>query len=68
LGLLEVGQEELSHYFPEMRDLLGTCKYHNCTHTHEPGCAVRQAVDEGRIAPERYMSYLSMLEDEDNRR
>ncbi len=68
LGLLDIEAEELSHYFPEMRDLLGACKYHNCTHTHEPGCAVQQAVDEGLIAPERFTSYLSMLENDDSHR
>ncbi len=67
LGLMEIGQEELSHYFPEMRALLGNCKYHNCTHTHEPGCAIIAQIN--RTIPEsRYLSYLSMLENEDNRR
>ena len=68
LGLLEVGDEELSHYFPEMRDLFGKCKYHNCTHTHEPGCVIPQAVTEGKVAVSRYESYLSILQGEDNRR
>jgi len=68
LGLLEVGDEELSHYFPEMRDLFGQCKYHNCSHTHEPGCAIPQAITEGKVAVSRYESYLSILQGEDNRR
>lgn len=68
LGLLEVYDEELSHYFPEMRELFGKCKYYNCTHTHEPGCAIIDAFSKGKIAPSRYESYLSMLQDEDNRR
>ena len=68
LGLMEVGDEELSHYFPEMRDLFGKCKYHNCSHTHEPGCAIPQAISEGKVALSRYESYLSILQDEDNRR
>ena len=67
LGLMEIGEEELSHYFPEMRALLGACKYHNCTHVHEPRCAIIDEIN--RTIPEsRYLSYLSMLENEDNRR
>ncbi len=68
LGLAEIEKSELSHYFPEMRDLLGTCKFNNCLHVDEPGCAVMSAFEEGKIYLERYKSYLSMLEDEDNRR
>jgi ribosome biogenesis GTPase len=68
LGLAEIGSEELSHYFPEMREKLGECKYHNCTHVHEPGCVIVAAVETGEIAESRYHSYLSMLEDDDNRR
>lgn len=68
LGLWDIGNEELSHYFPEMREYIGECKFHNCTHTHEPGCAFREAMEEGKIAPSRYESYLSILEDEDSHR
>jgi ribosome biogenesis GTPase len=68
LGLLEIAPEELFHYFPELRDLMGKCKFYNCTHTHEPGCAIEAAFSEGKISESRYRSYLSMLEDEDNRR
>ncbi|MEO1051676.1 MAG: ribosome small subunit-dependent GTPase A [Bacteroidota bacterium] len=68
LGLFEIEGNELSDYFPEMRALIGQCKFHNCTHTNEPGCAIIRAVEEGEIAGSRYYSYLSMLEDEDNRR
>jgi ribosome biogenesis GTPase len=67
LGLMEIGKEELSHYFPEMRALMGQCKYHNCTHVHEPKCAVIQAVNKS-VPESRYLSYLSMLENNDNRR
>ena len=67
-GLIDMEDEELSDYFPEMRALIGECKFHNCMHTQEPGCAIRQAVEQGSIAVTRYHSYLSMLEDEDNRR
>jgi len=68
LGLVDFSKEDLGHYFPEMRDLLGQCKFYNCTHLHEPGCVVRDAVEEGKIAATRYNSYLSMVENEDNRR
>ena len=67
LGLVDVPAAELAGYFPEMRALLNQCRYHNCQHTHEPGCAVREAVDQGRIALPRYDSYASMLAGEDNR-
>ncbi len=68
LGLMDIQDGELGHYFPEMRDLLGACRFHNCIHAQEPGCAVREAVDEETIDASRYHSYLSMLEDDDNRR
>jgi len=68
LGLWDIGDEELSHYFPEMREFIGECKFNNCTHIHEPGCAFREAMERGEIAPSRYENYLSMLEDDDNRR
>ena len=67
-GLVDFEPAELAGYFPEMRALLGQCRYHNCQHTHEPDCAVRLAVDEGRIALPRYDSYLSMLSGDDNRK
>jgi len=67
-GLIEMAKEELSHYFPEMLKVTNKCKYSPCTHTHEPGCAVKDGVDEGTISPERYLSYLGMLEDEDKYR
>jgi len=68
LGLIDIGDHELSDYFPEMRALLGECKFHNCSHTHEPECAIIDAVEEGRIAMSRFNSYLSMLENDDTRR
>ena len=67
LGLVDVRAGELAHFFPEMRALLNQCRYHNCRHVQEPGCAVLDAVEHGRIALPRYDSYLSMLADEDNR-
>ncbi len=68
LGLWDIGDEELCSYFPEMRKYMGACRFHNCTHIHEPGCAFRVAMEEGKIAPFRYENYLSMLKDDDNRR
>ena len=68
LGLMDVNDGELGHFFPEMRALLGECRFHNCIHTQEPGCAVRAEVEAGTIDEGRYYSYLSMLEDDDNRR
>ena len=68
LGLVDIDNEELAHYFPEFRDLLGQCKFHNCLHINEPKCAVKDAVEAGEISESRYMSYLSMFENDDNRR
>lgn len=63
-GLIDIKPEELYHYFPEiMRESAG-CKFYNCTHTHEPQCAVMHAVVEGRISESRYESYLKMLDDD----
>ncbi len=68
LGLAGIGPEEISHYFPEMRALLNTCRFHNCLHVEEPGCSVKDAVSEGEISITRYESYLSMISNQDNRR
>ncbi|MFC0181395.1 ribosome biogenesis GTPase [Pseudarcicella hirudinis] len=68
LGLIDIEREELSHFFPEMRDRLGECKFHNCLHLNEPKCAILEAVAEGEIAASRYSSYLSMMDGDDNRR
>ncbi|MCC5928105.1 MAG: ribosome small subunit-dependent GTPase A [Cyclobacteriaceae bacterium] len=68
LGLLDFYDEEICHFFPEMRDLFGQCRFYNCTHTHEPGCAVIQAVEEGKIAPSRYESYLGIITEEESHR
>lgn len=67
-GLIDIEEEELSHFFPELRDLMGKCKFSNCTHTHEPGCEIMEAFNKGTVAASRYESYLSMLEGDDNRR
>lgn len=68
LGLMDIYDEEISHFFPEMRDLFGKCKFHNCTHTHEPNCAVIESVENGKIAMSRFESYLSMMESIDSHR
>ena len=68
LGVMEIEKEELAHYFPEMRALLGQCKFNNCLHLHEPHCAVQEAVKDGEIASSRYLSYFSIFENDDNRR
>jgi ribosome biogenesis GTPase len=62
-GLIDVQREELYHFFPELFRYAAQCKYTMCTHTHEPDCAVKTAVDNGNISPERYESYLKMLDD-----
>ncbi|MBR5334938.1 MAG: ribosome small subunit-dependent GTPase A [Bacteroidaceae bacterium] len=64
-GTYSMESEEIAHYFVEFFELSAGCKYGNCTHTHEPGCAVLEALEEGRIAPSRYQSYLSMLDDKE---
>lgn len=68
LGLIEIEPFELSDYFPEMRVRRNECKFNNCLHTREPGCAIKKAIQAGEISESRYRSYLSMLEGEDNRR
>ena len=64
-GTFDMEREEVSHYFREIFKASAECRFGNCTHTHEPGCAVLQAVAEGSIAESRFNSYLSMLEDKD---
>ncbi len=68
LGLADMEKEEISHYFPEMRDLLNQCRFNNCQHINEPGCAVKGAVTDGNIAMSRYESYLSIMLGGDNRK
>ncbi len=63
-GLVDLDKEEISKYFPEMLEASRACRFTPCTHTHEPGCAVKEAVEEGRISAERYNSYLGMLEED----
>lgn len=63
-GLVDLEREEIYKYFPEMLRVSAGCRFTPCTHTHEPGCAVKDAVDRGLISPERYNSYLGMLEED----
>ncbi len=62
-GTFNMRREEVSHYFRELFSIGRECRFGNCTHTGEPGCAVKKALEEGRVARSRYASYLSMLED-----
>ena len=65
---IDIADAELWHYFPEMMRLAPQCRFYNCTHVHEPGCAVREAVERGEISWQRYESYLKMLDDDDKYR
>jgi ribosome biogenesis GTPase len=67
LGVIDIEQQELSHFFPEMRSRLNQCRFNNCRHINEPGCAVLEAVEEGNIEPSRYESYLSIYNGNDTR-
>ena len=67
-GLIDIDDKELWHYFPEMISRAGECKFFNCTHTHEPHCAVIDAVKREEIAFSRYESYLKILDEDDKYR
>ncbi len=62
-GIVDMKKEEISHFFPEIFAKAPECRFYNCTHTHEPGCAVVEAVERDEISESRYASYLSMLEE-----
>ncbi|MCB0760998.1 MAG: ribosome small subunit-dependent GTPase A [Flavobacteriales bacterium] len=64
-GIVTIPRDQLHHHFPEMFDLLPECKFHNCLHLAEPGCAVKAAVESGAVAESRYNSYLSMYEEDE---
>lgn len=66
-GMIDIGKEELYHFFPEIFNMSHACKYHNCTHSHEPDCAVAVAVEEGKISFMRYKNYLAILTDDDEK-
>ena len=61
-GLVDISKAELSHYFPEMRDRLNDCQFNNCLHMNEPGCAIKEAVVNGQIHEDRYISYCGILD------
>ena len=67
-GMIDMKNDDVSHYFPEIFKTSDLCKFNNCTHTHEPGCAVKEMVEKGKICLSRYESYLSILgEDEEEK-
>jgi ribosome biogenesis GTPase len=66
-GVIDMQKEEIFHFFPEMFKLLDKCKYHNCTHLHEPGCAVKEALEAGEIPATRYETYLSLMMDDNSK-
>lgn len=61
-GLVDVSKQEISHYFPEMRVRLNDCQFNNCLHVNEPGCAIKEAVANGEISEDRYVSYVNIME------
>lgn len=61
-GLVDISRQELSHYFPEMRSRISGCQFNNCLHINEPGCAVKEAVADGEIDEDRYVSYVNILD------
>ena len=62
LGVVDIQKNELAHYFPEMRRLMQDCQFNNCVHINEPGCAIKEAVNNNQIHVDRYVSYLSILD------
>ena len=62
LGIVDISKKELSHFFPEMRVLINDCQFNNCMHINEPGCAVKDGVNEGMVSVDRYASYLTILD------
>ncbi|MBQ4035822.1 MAG: ribosome small subunit-dependent GTPase A, partial [Paludibacteraceae bacterium] len=65
-GTIDFKKEEVGHYFPDIFRFSSECRFGNCTHTHEPGCAVLKAVEEHYISESRYNSYLSIMDDEND--
>ncbi len=61
-GLVDIPKQELSHYFPEMRNIIRECQFNNCLHMNEPGCAVKSAVEQGKLHIDRYISYCTILD------
>ena len=65
-GIVDLDKEVISHYFPEMRQLIGKCKYHNCQHLNEPKCAVKDAVENGEISESRFNTYIQLMTEDEN--
>ncbi len=65
-GIVELDKPVISHYFPEMRELLNECRFNNCLHLKEPGCAVKSAVERGDIFESRYQTYVQLMEEDEN--
>ena len=65
-GTIDFEKAQVAHYFPEIFRISDDCRFNNCTHTHEPGCAVLDAVERGDIAPSRFASYLSIIDEDPN--
>lgn len=65
-GIVDLGKEYISHYFPEMRSLIGECKFHNCMHINEPKCAVKEAIENGSIEQSRYKTYLQLMTEDES--
>ncbi len=65
-GIIDIKDEEIGHYFPEMFALLPECQYNNCIHNHEPKCAVKTAVEQGQVSKSRYKSYLSIINNKED--
>jgi len=61
-GIVDLSKQELSHYFPEMKELIQQCQFNNCLHSNEPGCAIKAAVNQGLIHEDRYVSYRTILD------
>lgn len=66
-GTIDIAKEELFHFFPEIFKASKQCRYHNCMHMNEPGCHVKNEVEQGRISPSRYVNYITMLEEEESK-
>ena len=67
-GLVDISKQELSHYFPEMRELIQECQFNNCLHMNEPGCAIKEAVRNEIIHMDRYISYCNILDSIDEKK
>lgn len=64
-GIVDLDKDHISHYFPEMREVLGTCKFHNCKHINEPACAIKEMVEREEIDPNRYHTYLQLMHEDE---